>query len=56
MLVPTDAPITFRATSADVVHGFLIEGTNVNTMLVPGYVSEHRRALRQARRASDALP
>jgi cytochrome c oxidase subunit 2 len=39
MLVPTDAPITFRATSADVVHGFLIEGTNVNTMLVPGYVS-----------------
>jgi len=39
MLVPTDAPITFRATSADVVHGFLIEGTNVNSMLVPGYVS-----------------
>ena len=27
------------ATSADVVHGFLIEGTNINTMLVPGYVS-----------------
>jgi cytochrome c oxidase subunit 2 len=39
MLVPTDALVTFRATSADVVHGFLIEGTNVNTMLVPGYVS-----------------
>jgi cytochrome c oxidase subunit 2 len=39
MLVPTDALITFRATSADVVHGFLIEGTNVNTMLVPGYIS-----------------
>ena len=39
MLVPTDALITFRATSADVVHGFLIAGTNVNTMLVPGYVS-----------------
>ncbi len=29
-----------RATSADVVHGLLIEGTNINTMLVPGYVSE----------------
>ena len=39
MLVPTDTQITFRATSADVVHGFLIEDTNVNSMLVPGYVS-----------------
>ena len=39
MLVPSDAPITFRATSADVVHGFLIGDTNINTMLVPGYVS-----------------
>ena len=39
-MVPADTPITFRATSADVVHGLLIEGTNVNTMLVPGYVSE----------------
>ena len=38
-LVPTDTPITIRATSADVVHGFLIEHTNVNTMLVPGYIS-----------------
>jgi cytochrome c oxidase subunit 2 len=39
VLVPTGTPITFRATSADVVHGFLIDGTNVNTMLIPGYVS-----------------
>ncbi len=39
ILVPTDTPVIFRATSADVVHGFLIDGTNVNTMLVPGYVS-----------------
>jgi len=39
ILVPTDAPITFRATSADVVHGLLITGTNINLMLVPGYVS-----------------
>jgi cytochrome c oxidase subunit 2 len=39
MIVPTDTPITFRAASPDVIHGFLIEGTNVNTMLVPGYVS-----------------
>jgi len=39
ILVPTDTPITFRATSADTVHGFLIENSNVNTMLVPGYIS-----------------
>jgi cytochrome c oxidase subunit 2 len=39
MVVPTDTSITFRAASPDVIHGFLIEGTNVNTMLVPGYVS-----------------
>jgi cytochrome c oxidase subunit II len=39
IVVPTDTPVTFRATSADVVHGFLIDGTNINLMLVPGYVS-----------------
>ena len=39
ILVPTGTPISFRATSADVVHGFLIEHSNINTMLVPGYVS-----------------
>lgn len=39
IVVPTDTAVTFRATSADVVHGFLIEHSTVNTMLVPGYVS-----------------
>ena len=39
IVVPTNTPVTFRATSADVVHGFLIDGTNINLMLVPGYVS-----------------
>jgi cytochrome c oxidase subunit 2 len=39
MVVPTETPITFRVTSPDVVHGFLVEGTNINMMLVPGYVS-----------------
>ena len=39
LVVPTNTPITFRATSPDVIHGFLIEGTNINTMLVPGYIS-----------------
>jgi cytochrome c oxidase subunit II len=40
ILVPAQTPITLRATSADVVHGIFIQGTNINTMLVPGYVSE----------------
>lgn len=39
ILVPADTPITFRATSADALHGFLIEDSNVNTMLIPGYIS-----------------
>ena len=39
VIVPSDTKITFRATSADVLHGFFIQGTNVNTMLVPGYIS-----------------
>jgi cytochrome c oxidase subunit II len=39
ILVPTDTHITFRVTSADVVHGFLITGTSINLMLVPGYIS-----------------
>jgi len=39
ILVPADTKVTFRVTSADVVHGFLIDGTTVNTMLIPGYIS-----------------
>jgi cytochrome c oxidase subunit 2 len=39
ILIPTKTRITFRGASADVVHGFLIQKTNVNLMLVPGYVS-----------------
>ena len=39
IVVPTETLISFRATSADVVHGFVITNSNVNTMLVPGYVS-----------------
>ena len=42
IVVPTGTPVTFRATSADVVHGFLIDGTNINLMLVPGYISSLR--------------
>jgi cytochrome c oxidase subunit II len=33
--VPADTPVKFRLTSADVVHGFLLPDTNVNTMWCP---------------------
>ena len=39
LVLPEGEPVTFRSTSSDVVHGLQIMGTNVNTMLVPGYVS-----------------
>jgi len=39
IVVPENQPVTFRVTSSDVVHGFQVFGTNVNTMAVPGYVS-----------------
>jgi cytochrome c oxidase subunit 2 len=42
IVVPTQTPVRFRVTSPDVVHGFLIAGTNVNTMVVPGFVAEVR--------------
>lgn len=38
--VPVGRKVTFRITSSDVVHGFQIVGTNGNTMVVPGYVSQ----------------
>jgi cytochrome c oxidase subunit 2 len=40
--VPVDTPVRFRLTSADVVHGFLIPSTNINTMVVPGFIAEVR--------------
>jgi cytochrome c oxidase subunit II len=40
--VPADTPVKFRLTSPDVIHGFLLPATNVNTMVVPGFVAEVR--------------
>ncbi|WP_395061761.1 cytochrome C oxidase subunit II [Paraburkholderia silvatlantica] len=47
ILVPANTPITFRATSADVVHGFLVTDTNLNTMVEPGYISTFRTTFDQ---------
>jgi cytochrome c oxidase subunit 2 len=40
--VPVGTPVKFRLTSADVIHGFILGDTNVNTMVVPGFVAEVR--------------
>jgi cytochrome c oxidase subunit 2 len=45
--VPAQTPIKFRLTSADVIHGFLLPDTNVNTMVVPGFVAEVRTSFAQ---------
>ncbi len=37
--VPAGSMVTFQIASVDVTHGFLIEDTNVNLTLIPGYVS-----------------
>lgn len=37
--VPAGADVTFTVTSTDVLHGFNVEGTRVNMMLIPGQVS-----------------
>jgi len=42
LILPADTSIKFRITSPDVIHGFLLVGTNVNTMVVPGFVAEVR--------------
>ena len=40
--VPAGARVTIRITSADVIHGFLVEGTRLNSMVLPGQISELR--------------
>jgi cytochrome c oxidase subunit II len=38
--VPQGRRVTLRFASPDVIHGLLVTSTNVNTMVVPGYVSQ----------------
>ena len=42
IVVPAQTRVVFRATSPDVVHGFIVAGTNVNSMVVPGFIAEVR--------------
>src|SRR5918994_5957739 len=38
--VPANRPVTLRFASPDVIHGLLITSTNVNTMVIPGFVAQ----------------
>jgi cytochrome c oxidase subunit II len=40
ILVPANQQVTLRFATPDVIHGILVTGTNVNAMIVPGYVSQ----------------
>src|SRR3712207_3264608 len=40
ILVPANRTVTLRFATPDVIHGILVTGTNVNTMIIPGYVSQ----------------
>jgi cytochrome c oxidase subunit 2 len=48
LTLPADTLIKFRVTSPDVIHGFLLVGTNVNTMVLPGFVAEVRTRFAKA--------
>lgn len=38
--VPENSEVTFYITSPDVIHGFDVVGTNVNTMVIPGEMTK----------------
>ena len=47
IVLPANRDVTLRLTSPDVIHGILVTGTNVNTMIVPGYVSQVHTVFRK---------
>jgi hypothetical protein len=55
IVVPEKTPVTFRATSNDVVHGFIVGTTNANVMLVRAS-SPRSHDVPENGRAPDAVP
>ena len=47
IVVPVGLPVTFRGTSTDAIHGFMIGKTNANVMLVPGFVATFTTSFKQ---------
>ncbi|WP_254524268.1 cytochrome c oxidase subunit II [Natrinema caseinilyticum] len=38
--IPANSKVTFHVTSRDVIHGFEVPGTNINSMAIPGQVAQ----------------
>src|SRR5262249_8888668 len=47
--VPANRLVTLRFSSPDVIHGLLITGTNLNTLVVPGFVAQGHTEFTRAR-------
>ncbi|MFB9991145.1 cytochrome c oxidase subunit II [Deinococcus oregonensis] len=45
--VPAGRPITFHLTSLDVMHGYMVQGTNVNATVIPGQVTSFSVTFRE---------
>lgn len=46
--IPKGATVHFSVTTADVIHGFEIAGTNINMMVEPGYISTYTNTFKHA--------
>lgn len=38
--IPAGSEVTFYVTSGDVIHGFMVQNTNINMMVIPGQISK----------------
>lgn len=45
--VPAGQPVTVNVTSADVMHGFQVTGTNINAEIMPGHISSFKVTFRR---------
>jgi cytochrome c oxidase subunit 2 len=46
--VPRGADVTFIVTTPDVIHGFHVENTRLNMMLIPGQITKNRYRFEKA--------
>lgn len=46
--IPKGKKVVFNVTTKDVVHSFTIPGTNVNMMVVPGYINSQPYTFKEA--------
>ncbi|HUY40896.1 MAG TPA: cytochrome c oxidase subunit II [Candidatus Dormibacteraeota bacterium] len=47
LTIPVGAKVTFYVTSTDVVHGFFVPGTDINMMVIPGWVNTETHVFRR---------